>query len=198
MILAAIPLAFAQDEPVKIPDWIRNNAGWWSNGQISDSDFLTGIQYLMEQGIMVVPKTEITQQVALPSVPGWIKDTAGWWAAGQVTDEDFVNGISWLVEHGIINVGNTTDRKIPAYEIEGNHYPIYQFQITPQSPDCDDTHLHASSGYTIDAVLVSFTDPHPGGCGLGTVDSLVLNQIPMNENQIRQWEKATGIIIAEE
>jgi len=88
----------------KIPDWIKNNAKWWSNGQIPDADFLSGIEYLMERGIMIVPKTELTQQVALPSVPGWIKDTAGWWAAGQVTDEEFVNGLQWLIEHGIIRV----------------------------------------------------------------------------------------------
>jgi len=91
-------------EEYKIPDWIRNNAGWWSNGQIPDADFLSGIQYLMERGIMIVPKTELTQQVALPSVPGWIKDTAGWWAASQVTDEEFVNSLQWLIEHGIIRV----------------------------------------------------------------------------------------------
>jgi len=93
-----------EDEPVKIPDWIRNNAGWWSNGQISDSDFLTGIQYLIDQGIMIIPKTETTQEVAIPSLPSWIKQTAGWWARDQVTDDDFVNGIQYLVEHGIIRV----------------------------------------------------------------------------------------------
>jgi hypothetical protein len=36
----------------EIPDWIRNNAGWWADGQITDSDFVQGIQYLIKEGIM--------------------------------------------------------------------------------------------------------------------------------------------------
>ena len=38
----------------KIPDWIKNNAGWWSQGLIGDSDFVSGIQYLITNGIMQV------------------------------------------------------------------------------------------------------------------------------------------------
>ena len=36
----------------KIPSWIKNNAGWWSDGLISDSDFVSGIQWLVSNGIM--------------------------------------------------------------------------------------------------------------------------------------------------
>jgi len=37
-----------------VPDWVRNNAGWWADGQISDDDFVNGIKYLVEQGIIRV------------------------------------------------------------------------------------------------------------------------------------------------
>ncbi|KAG2472461.1 MAG: hypothetical protein NPMRD2_380001 [Nitrosopumilales archaeon] len=37
-----------------IPNWIRNNAEWWSNDQITDSDFVSGIQYLISNGIMKI------------------------------------------------------------------------------------------------------------------------------------------------
>ena len=37
-----------------IPQWIKNSAGWWSNGKISDKDFLTGIEYLIKNGIIKV------------------------------------------------------------------------------------------------------------------------------------------------
>ncbi len=37
-----------------IPAWIKNNADWWSQGLITDDDFVKGIQYLVEQGIMEV------------------------------------------------------------------------------------------------------------------------------------------------
>ena len=36
------------------PEWIKNNAGWWSQGLITDGDFVKGIEYLIEQGIITV------------------------------------------------------------------------------------------------------------------------------------------------
>ena len=41
-------------ETTKIPNWIKNNAGWWANGQIDDSDFIAGIQYMIENGIILI------------------------------------------------------------------------------------------------------------------------------------------------
>ena len=43
-----------KSQDVSIPDWVRNNAGWWSEGQISDKDFASGIQYLAAKGIISV------------------------------------------------------------------------------------------------------------------------------------------------
>ncbi|MCH7560051.1 MAG: phosphate ABC transporter substrate-binding protein PstS, partial [Thaumarchaeota archaeon] len=37
-----------------IPDWIRNNANWWSQGLISDEDFVKGIEFLVRQGIIQI------------------------------------------------------------------------------------------------------------------------------------------------
>jgi len=38
----------------EIPAWIKNNADWWSQGLISDGDFLKGIQFMVENGIIAV------------------------------------------------------------------------------------------------------------------------------------------------
>ena len=40
-----------------IPRWIKNNAGWWADDQIPDSTFVKGIQYLIKEGIMIIPHT---------------------------------------------------------------------------------------------------------------------------------------------
>lgn len=37
-----------------IPQWIRDNAKWWSEGLISDQDYVHGLQYLIQQGILKV------------------------------------------------------------------------------------------------------------------------------------------------
>ncbi|MCH7968212.1 MAG: hypothetical protein IH841_03035 [Thaumarchaeota archaeon] len=43
-----------QDGESVIPDWVKNNAGWWAEGLISDMDFVLGIQWLITNGIMKV------------------------------------------------------------------------------------------------------------------------------------------------
>ena len=38
----------------KVPDWVKNNAGWWAEGAISDDEFVNGIQHLMKVGLVSV------------------------------------------------------------------------------------------------------------------------------------------------
>ena len=38
----------------EIPSWIKNNAGWWADGQIDDTAFVQGIQYMITNGILQV------------------------------------------------------------------------------------------------------------------------------------------------
>ena len=40
----------------KIPDWIKNNAGWWADGQIDDTSFVDGIQFLIKEGFIKLSK----------------------------------------------------------------------------------------------------------------------------------------------
>ena len=37
-----------------VPGWIKNNAGWWADGQIDDKTFATGIEFLIKIGLIVV------------------------------------------------------------------------------------------------------------------------------------------------
>ena len=37
-----------------VPEWVKNNAGWWAADEISDSDFFSGIEYLIENNIIKV------------------------------------------------------------------------------------------------------------------------------------------------
>jgi len=92
------------DQFAPIPEWIKNNALWWSDGLIADEEFFSALEYLIEQKILMVPKPASTSEPALPFLPNWIKDTAEWWATGKVTDKDFVLGIQYLIEHGIIRI----------------------------------------------------------------------------------------------
>ena len=96
------PTPTPTSEPVTvIPDWIKVYAGWWADEQINDSAYLQGIQYLIEEGIMVIPSTEMSESSG-SQVPAWIKNNAGWWAANEITDQDFLSGIYYMIENGII------------------------------------------------------------------------------------------------
>ena len=86
-----------------IPGWIKNNAGWWADGQIDDGSFVSGIQWLITNGVMTIPPTE--QGTGSGDViPGWIKNNAGWWADGQIDDNTYVSGLQWLISNGIMKI----------------------------------------------------------------------------------------------
>jgi len=98
------PAPTTTSEPVTvIPDWIKIHARWWADEQINDSAYLLGIQYLIKEGIMVIPSTEMSESSG-SQVPVWIKNNAGWWASGQIDDITYVSGIQYLVKVGIIKV----------------------------------------------------------------------------------------------
>jgi len=102
----------------KIPDWVKNNARWWSQERIGENDFLLGIQYMIKRNIISIPdlpeiatsKMELKDEKRAmgldrhKSVPDWVKNNAGWWADGLISEDDFVSGIKYLVEQGIIQV----------------------------------------------------------------------------------------------
>lgn len=99
VILLGISSTAAQEQ--SIPSWIKNNAKYWSQGQIQDSEFTKGIEYLVNQGIMKIPQTKPSPSQT-SSIPSWIKNNAKYWSEGKITDLEFVKGIEYLVESGII------------------------------------------------------------------------------------------------
>jgi len=101
-IVGILMFPAVSSQQVTIPSWIKNNAGWWASDQIPDSAFLQGIQFLIKEGIMVIPSTETSESSGTEEVPTWIKNTAGWWANNQISDGDFVNSIQYLISVGIM------------------------------------------------------------------------------------------------
>jgi len=42
-----------------IPSWIKNTAGFWVDGNVEDSEFISALQFLVNHGIMEIPITEV-------------------------------------------------------------------------------------------------------------------------------------------
>ena len=93
----------ASPPDVSIPSWIKNNAKLWSEGQINDSDFVKGIQFLIQQRILQIPSTPSSTNSS-QSIPNWVKSDAGFWAQGQISDDVFIKGIQYLISNGMIKV----------------------------------------------------------------------------------------------
>jgi len=101
--LAPVLVLTAQAQQVYIPSWIKQNAEWWAKGQIGDESFVEGLQYLIKEDILQIPKIK-TETNTSQVIPSWIKQSAEWWAAGQISDDSFVNGIQWLIKNGIMKI----------------------------------------------------------------------------------------------
>ncbi len=86
----------------EIPEWIKNNAAWWSEGTINDSDFLNGIEFLIQNNILKIQGVESNSNSS-EEIPLWIRHNAQWWSSGLISDEDFLSGIKYLIEVGIIS-----------------------------------------------------------------------------------------------
>ncbi|MDH3794109.1 MAG: hypothetical protein OER78_03405 [Nitrosopumilus sp.] len=99
------PMISTQNE---IPAWVKSNAGWWADGTISDGEFLSGIEFLIKDGIITVSPTDTSSQTS-DGVPAWVKSNAGWWADGTISDGEFVNGIQHLVKSGLVSVSTSAE-----------------------------------------------------------------------------------------
>jgi phosphate/phosphite/phosphonate ABC transporter binding protein len=56
----AFPISSAN--PELIPNWIKNTAGFWANDQISDSEFVTALEYLIDTGTIQVSGNQLLTQ----------------------------------------------------------------------------------------------------------------------------------------
>ena len=97
-----------------IPEWIKNNAGWWAEGKIYDASFIAGIEWLISNGIITVSSSEQGTKIGY-EIPEWIKNNAGWWAEGLIPDSAFISGLEWLMEHGILVINIPED--VDPYDI---------------------------------------------------------------------------------
>ena len=93
-------------QTTEIPEWIKSNAGWWAEGEIDDSSFVQGIQFLIKEGFMKIHVTEQASTSQTTEIPEWIKSNAGWWAEGEIDDSSFVQGIQFLIKEGFMKISD--------------------------------------------------------------------------------------------
>ena len=94
-----------KDNTLRIPEWVKTNAKWWSTSQISDSDFANGLEHLIKTGMITIPhNTNPEQAESETQIPGWLRKNAGWWSQGLLSDEEFAKSIQYLIVNGMIKI----------------------------------------------------------------------------------------------
>ena len=81
------------DGSIGIPYWINDLSKLWLTGQIPDTEFVKGIQYLLEHEILEKPDT--TTELF---IPGWFKFTTAWWSTGEISDTTYGHAIQFLID----------------------------------------------------------------------------------------------------
>ena len=106
----------SEESKPPVPDWIKSNAKWWSEGGISDETFTNGIGYLISEKIIEVPtnvneskeKDEegkiIEEEDIEIEIPVWVKSNAQWWSEELLDEETFLLGIEYMVKQRIITI----------------------------------------------------------------------------------------------
>jgi len=89
--------------PVSVPDWIQNNAQWWATGDITDSVFLDGIEYMIENKIIMISNVT-PNEIQNNQIPNWIRNNAHWWSQDLISEKEFVSSLEFLISEGIISV----------------------------------------------------------------------------------------------
>ena len=79
--------------------WKGVSFGNW----IYDNDFVSGIEFLIKEGVIMVSVTESGEK-SDAVIPEWVKNNAAWWSEDIISEKEFLSGIEYLVNNGIIQV----------------------------------------------------------------------------------------------
>ncbi len=87
-----------------IPNWIKTYAELWATGDISDSEFISGLDFMLEHNIIVIPNLNYSEQNFVSDIPNWIRYNADWWANDLISQQEFVDSLEYLIKEQIIEI----------------------------------------------------------------------------------------------
>src|SRR5438445_633987 len=107
LLVVITPSLFADSSAQKysIPNSIKETAKLWGyDDTIADSNFKQGLQWMIQNNIIVLSEEKTSSGSDSQHIPMWVRNDAKWWADDQITDSDFVQGMQYLIQIGTINM----------------------------------------------------------------------------------------------
>ena len=142
-----------------VPTWIKNNAGWWSDGQIDDNSFVSGLQWLISNDIITLPPTDQGTNDGENVIPNWVKNTAGWWADDKIYDITFVSAIKYLVGEGIIIIEQEIEESAEASVEEPVEIKEFSMIVNPGGCDSCLSWAHVGDKYHFQIMIFDGSGP---------------------------------------
>jgi hypothetical protein len=72
-VITLIHLANVSAEESSLPNWLKDMARQWADGQMSDDDFIGTLQWLVDQKILIIPQpADSNQQNTLQGFSGMV------------------------------------------------------------------------------------------------------------------------------
>ena len=157
-----------------IPEWIKNSAGWWAEDKITDQDFLSGIYYMIENGIIIIEipeKDEITEEEQL------VLDRNLW------EYERYLDRVIKTVENDTryIEYPNPSNDVIKKFMRDYVRWNFEQQLQIGNSSFPSPTYTEVDNTYIVDYKV--YVNQQPGGLPLDHVSTLV--------NSFTYWEART-------
>ncbi|MGI0007094.1 MAG: hypothetical protein ACREAR_03760 [Nitrosotalea sp.] len=85
-----------------VPVWVKQVALLWSQAEISDTDFVNNMKWLVEHRI--IPVEDLVANVDGFMMPDSVKKIAYSWSQGKVPDSEFIHGVEYLIQNGVIEL----------------------------------------------------------------------------------------------
>ena len=65
MIFSILLVSFTVNDAVaeSVPEWVKNNALWYGQGDISESEFLNAIKFLIDSGVIVLDTAVVSEMM---------------------------------------------------------------------------------------------------------------------------------------
>lgn len=145
---------------VLIPSWVKHNAKFWSDGSITDIQFIVGIQYLIDNDIIKMSSSGTSN--ASTQIPLWIKDDAKYWSEGTIPNSQFAGALQYLISNGLIHVSsnqnNAINSGLPTGRVTIGDKSITVEIASTQESQIKGLQYHAPLSYD-QGMLFSFAQP---------------------------------------